>query len=329
MQPSRIAEFIMRGILSQDRGTNLNKVRRKMLLAAREQLRGRNLFSRYELGGQELLMPLDHDMPLWRKSYPNYAKNIGRLCKYIGEKYAGFQMIDIGANVGDTVAFVREQSDCPILCIEGDPFFFSVLQENLRRGHYGSVTAVQALVAAHTGELKGHLVSSSGSAHFIEDESAATEAIRLSDLLSNLPQFNNPRLLKIDTDGLDCSILRSERDWLASRRLPLFFEYEPFRFVNHFYDDALIFKDLVQAGYRYAAFYDNSGDYLLSLDILRDPRIVEDLQVYYLGREGLTFMDVLLLHEQDEDLATEIREREIRWSAGSRRHVGFGNPLPG
>lgn len=317
----------MQGILSEDGGSNLKKLRRKILLAAREKLSGRSLFACYELGGREFLMPLDHDLPLWRKAHPNYAKNIGRLCMYIGEKYTGFQMIDIGANVGDTVAVVREQSECPILCIEGDPFFFGVLQENLRRGRYTDVTAVQALVATNTGEIKGRIVSSSGSAYFIEDGSDSKEATKLSDLLNTLPQFSNVKLLKIDTDGFDCSILRSELEWLAANKLPLFFEYEPFRFVNHTYDDAQIFRDLAGIGYRYATFYDNSGDYLLSLDIVRDQRVVEDLQVYYLGRQGVSFVDVLLLHEQDGDLATEIRDREIRWSAESRRHTGFGNPL--
>jgi FkbM family methyltransferase len=327
MQESRIAEFIMRGLLADDHEGSLHKLRKKILFRARERLRGRTLFSRYRLFSQELLIPLDHDLPLWRKTYPHYAKNVGRICRYIGDKYPGFQMIDIGANIGDTVAVIREESECPILCIEGDPFFFGVLQENIRRGQYKSVKAVQALVSTQTGELKGQLVSSSGSAHFTENGKSPIESTSLSDLLSRFPEFDNLRLLKIDTDGLDCSILWSEFEWLAKCKLPVFFEYEPFRFVNHGYDDARIFKDLAQAGYRYAVFYDNSGDYLLSLDLLQDFRIVEDLQVYYLGRQGFSFMDVLLLQEQDHDLATDIREKEVRWSAGSRKHVGFGRPL--
>jgi FkbM family methyltransferase len=326
MRHSRIAEFMMQRILADDNGGNLNKAQRKLLLRARKGLKGRRLFARYELFGKELLLPFDHDLPIYRKSYPNYAKNIGRLCRYIGEKYPGFQMIDIGANVGDTVAAVRDQSDCPILCIDGDPFFFSVLQENIRRGQYKSVKAVQALVSTHTGELKGKLVSSSGTARFFEDDNSPIKSTTLSDLLTKFPEFTNLRLLKIDTDGFDCSILRSELGWLAERELPVFFEYDPSFFVNRPYD-AQIFKDLVKVGYRYAAFYDNVGDYLLSLDLTQDARIVEDLQVYYLGKQGSSFMDVFLLHARDCDLATDIREKEVRWSAASLPHQGCGSPL--
>jgi FkbM family methyltransferase len=66
-------------------------------------------------------------------------------------------MIDIGANVGDSVAIVREQSDYPILCIEGNETYFQILEENLRRGAYASVMAVNVFVATYTGELIGRL----------------------------------------------------------------------------------------------------------------------------------------------------------------------------
>jgi len=308
----------MNGLLSGEDGGILRKIQKRMLLRLRKKLRNRTLMIRYTLGGRELLLPLQHDLPLIRKAYPQYSTNVGRISSYIGRKYPHFQMIDIGANVGDTAAIVREQSSCPILCIEGNDFYFGLLQENLRRGQYRSVEAVRALIATYTGELKGQIVPSSGSGHFIEDVKSSVQVSRLSDVLESYPDFREPCFLKIDTDGFDCSILRSELEWLGLRRPAIFFEYDPFFFQNHPYDGTKIFRDLSQVGYRYGIFYDNFGDYLLSLDLQQDRSILEELQTYYLGRHGLSYMDVLLLHDQDRDLAAEIRKDETHWSIRSR-----------
>jgi len=305
----------MKGLLAEDSGQVFSKIKRQLFRRVRKQMAGRNFFVRYQLAGREIVLPLEHDLPILRKVYPQYSANVGRLCSYIRKKYPGLQMIDVGANVGDTVAIVREHCDCAILCIEGNEYYFGLLQENLRRGRYESVRAVRALVATYTGELKGNLVSSSGSAHFVEDDGASVQVSRLSDVLERFPEFRDPKFLKIDTDGFDCGILRSEVEWLALHRPAIFFEYDPFFFHQQPYDGTQIFKDLAKAGYRYGMLYDNFGDYLLSLDLQRDANQLEDLQTYYLGRLGHTYMDVLLLHQQDGDLSAEIRNQELRWSA--------------
>jgi FkbM family methyltransferase len=319
MEPSRIAEFIMSRLLPDSKDRHRGKVQRLAFSLIRRMLAQREgRFIRYRLGGHEILLPLAHDLPLIRSAFPQYSTNIARLCSYVSEKYPDLRLIDIGANIGDTVAIIRELSQCPILCVEGDQYYFNILLENIRRAEFLSVKTVRAFVATYTGEIKGKFISAAGTAHFVEGKNNSVEATKLNHLLNDFPDFQFSKILKIDTDGFDCSILRSELDWLGERRPIIFFEYDPFFFRNQSYDGSRIFRDLSEIGYTFAIFYDNFGDYLTSVDLQQDTQILADLQNYYIGRNGHLYADVAVFHGEDRELAAQIRTRETEWSLRSR-----------
>jgi FkbM family methyltransferase len=319
MEPSKIAEFITRQLVPDAKGRRRGSIQRKAFALIRRIVAARRgKYIRYKLDGSELLVPLGHDLPLIRSAFPKYSTNIGRLCRYVSEKYPDLHLVDIGANIGDTVAIVREQSKCPILCVEGDEYYFNILSENIRRAKFDSVTTVRAFVASYTGEIIGQLVSIGGTAHFVEDKTNPIKAIQLSHLLNDFPDFQSPKILKIDTDGFDCSILRSELEWLGERKPVIFFEYDPFFFGRQPYEGARIFEDLSTVGYRFAIIYDNFGEYLTSVDLQRDAQILLDIQHYYVGKAGQQYADIAVFHGEDRDLAEQIRKKEAEWSLRSR-----------
>ena len=53
-------------------------------------------------------------------AYPQYSQNLPRLVGLVASKYPRPGLIDVGANIGDTVRFVRAVDDTPVLCIEGN-----------------------------------------------------------------------------------------------------------------------------------------------------------------------------------------------------------------
>jgi FkbM family methyltransferase len=319
MEFSRLAELIMSRMVRNPKGRSTGGIQKRAFGLARKLIAPRReRLIRYELGGREILLPFEHDLPLIRSAFPQYSTNIGRLCSHVSVKYPDLHLIDIGANVGDTVAIVRELSQCPILCVEGDEYYFNILSENIRRAKFLSVETVRAFVATYTGEIKGQLVSLAGTAHFVENNANSMKAIKLSYLLNDFPKFQSSKLLKIDTDGFDCGILRSELKWLGERKPVIFFEYDPFFFQNQSYNGARIFEDLLGAGYTFAIIYDNFGDYLISVDLQRDALILADLQDYYIGRLGQLYVDVAVFHWEDRDLAEQIRTKEAGWSLHSR-----------
>src|SRR2546428_597296 len=82
---------------------------------------------RHDIFGQTIRLPWSHNLPNFRRQYPQYSSNVARIAKAIAQKYPDLTIIDIGSNVGDTVAFIRSATMAPILCIEADPRFFELL----------------------------------------------------------------------------------------------------------------------------------------------------------------------------------------------------------
>jgi len=330
MQSSYIAEFIMRQLLADTKDRLLSRLRRRFFTLMRKILgQSGKRYIRFNLADSEILVPLGHDLPLIRSAFPWYSNNIARLCGYMSERYPDLHLIDIGANIGDTVAIIREQSQCPILCVEADNYYFNILSENLRRANLQPVRAVRAFVGTYTGELKGQLAASAGTAHFENHQEGVTNITKLSQLVESFPQFRNSKILKIDTDGFDCSILRAELDWLRETKPMIFFEYDPFFFRNQPYDGNRIFEDLSQAGYTFAILYDNVGDYLTSVDLQRDSEILSDVQKYFIDRKGREYLDIAAFHQEDREIAENIRKKEAEFSLLSRQERVAAPPQAG
>src|SRR6516225_4669060 len=85
-----------------------------------------------EIAGFRLRMPATHPLPHYFSIFPHFNRNLGRIGKAVHRKYPSMSAIDIGANVGDSVAIMRSQSHFPILCIEGSPGYFELLRRNAK-----------------------------------------------------------------------------------------------------------------------------------------------------------------------------------------------------
>jgi FkbM family methyltransferase len=275
-----------------------------MLAKARAALaKKRARLVRYRLDGTELLVPLAHDMPVYRRSYPDYSSNIGRVASYIAAKYRELSIIDIGANVGDTAAIIRARCQAPLLSIEGDEFYFQLLQHNIDRSHLSGVQSCHAFVGTSRTEMRGELKRQAGSASFVASAAQSVTAVCLTEILNRYP-------LKIDTDGFDCQILNAELEWLAEAKPVAFIEYDPYLTGKQGYDAQRVFLDLQSIGYTLGIFWDNTGDYLLTAE-LANASLLEDLHVYYSGRSGEKYADIAFVHQEDNDLGLEIRKAEV------------------
>ena len=59
--------------------------------------------------------------------YEAYQKNpelnslIGIGARMVKERFPDSWAVDVGANIGDTLALIKAKADMPVICIEGDP----------------------------------------------------------------------------------------------------------------------------------------------------------------------------------------------------------------
>ena len=264
----------------------------------------------YDLDGLSIQLPLSHPLPLIRKQHPKYSKNIGRVAKLLAAKYSRLTMVDIGANVGDTVAIVRSAATFPILCIDGDPEFFSILQRNTH--DLPDVYLKNSIVGDTNRHFVGRLESDFGTARVVSDplSLAKVKTEKLSEILDSFPLFSEPKLIKIDTDGFDTIILRSEVDLLSKLRPVVFFEYDPFFFEQHNDDGFGIFSLMHSIGYRSAMFFINTGEYFVRADLSNKELLIE---LHHMCKKDFEhrYFDVCLFTDDDMDVSSKLRDVEL------------------
>lgn len=305
----RTAQLLIDALVSAPRSGRPQRILSALLRQGRDLLlRVGDPIVSYEVAGRRLALPLSHELPFVRKMHPAYASNAGRIAKAVVRKYPELRAVDIGANVGDTVAIWREQAAFPILCIEGAGNFFTLLAKNTVP--LDDVTITKVFLASHTGTILASVALGHGTGRLEPSPDAPheVETIRLSDLLDLHRAFKAPKLLKVDTDGMDAEILMAETELLARARPVVLFEYDP-RLAKSIGSDARrIFPTLAQVGYRMALVYDNTGEYLVSAS-LADDQLLDDLHVF--SRHG-RYLDVCAFHEEDVDIFEVLREDELR-----------------
>src|SRR5579872_7244111 len=100
--------------------------------------------------GTRLYLPFSHQLPFVLKHFVNYGTNLARIVQYTQKKYPDLRIIDVGANIGDSVAVIRQHSEAPVLCLEGDPVYFEILCENQSSLRNGKT------IPCFVGETAGH-----------------------------------------------------------------------------------------------------------------------------------------------------------------------------
>lgn len=207
-----------------------------------------------------IILPFDHKLPEHQTHFKLYDKKLPQLAKLIFEQKGGI-CVDIGANVGDTAASIRASTAMPIVCIEGDTYFFDYLKKNTNA--LSDITLVKAFVDKEDNISNKKNQLNHGTGKIMEDVSGASQMTFLS--LSNI--FNQYKIdnqsvtfLKVDTDGFDFGILLGSRLFLTAFKPALYFEYEVNDANAHQLSLQLI-ETLGKIGYQFVA-YDNYGNFL-------------------------------------------------------------------
>ena len=258
-----------------------------------------------------------HELPFILKYYPYYYSNLGRISSYIKQKYNNLKVIDIGANIGDSVAILRGYIDSPILCVESFQPFLELLAENTAQFH--NISIAISYVGDKTEVLPMHLEGTGGTAHLSSTVDTSCYAkgdqfsiLTLDDLLATYSNFLDAKLIKIDTDGFDGKIIRGSEGILQRSKPAIFFEYDPY-FLSQQGDDGLsIFRMLQRLGYAGIIIYDNFKKLLLTLPKIDLDRL-QKIYTYFSNRNSHLYCDIRVFHSEDQDLYYETRKSELEF----------------
>lgn len=243
-----------------------------------------------------LKLPLSHPLPDYLNQFSFYDKLPERISNYIHEKQGHLSCIDIGANIGDTIASFYKKDTDTFLAIEPDPKFYELLAENW--GENRNVKVVSEICSSESNTTTFIIQKTNGTASILQTENGITMSRRkLDEIVQDYPFAMNSNVIKIDTDGHDFEVIKGSK-MLLSQNLPaILFECDAFENSNYFQDCLEILKFLKQNGYNYFLLYDNIG-YLIGKYSLSDLVPFQNLLFYQLTSNSCYF-DILVMKDED------------------------------
>ena len=265
-----------------------------------------------KVGNYELIANYEHPIEEYLTQFPYYSRNFARIAKYIEAKYPVYQIIDVGANIGDSVALLRSAEVQQFVhLIEGDPTYTKLLAKNIPL--FSNIKVYETFLGEENKEQNIAIDNTRGTAHInIGAGDQQIKIVKLDHLVAE-NKIENVKLLKTDTDGFDFKILRGAFNMIKNDQPVLFFEYDSV-FLKQQNDDGLaIFEDFKGMGYNKIMYYDNFGKFLISTT-LSDTNLLTQLFEYINKKESaFPYYDVVLFHENDLDLANEIIKEEMKF----------------
>jgi FkbM family methyltransferase len=297
-----ISSFVYRRVLYGNRVTKTlwNMARRLMI-----KIDGETLCT-MKVHGRDLVMPLSHAMPLYLQQCPFYDRLPGRLAKFTNTKLNSVKCIDVGANIGDSIAAFKEplvteekRSNADIfLAVEPNPKFRRCL--DLNWGNDQSVIILPYICSSSEGnttacinELNG-TASIDFSANVVMANGKEFERKTIDSIVSQYKQHGDFNLLKIDTDGHDFEVLSGARGFIMKSQPFLYFEVDAFSNPKFVEDCLSTLEFLHEVGYGKIFIYDNFGNFMGVFEI-SDISCIKRLLFYKLTKEY--YFDFLLMKD--------------------------------
>ncbi len=238
------------------------------------------------------------------EDHPEHMEELAGLVTLLKEKYPNLSAMDIGANIGDTACIIKSAADIPLVCIEGDDVTFAQLQQNIRQ--FESVSAHKLFLGEKTGDVTATFDKVGWNTTIQPVQSAGARTIKimsLDDFVASEPIPASCKLLKIDAEGFDCSIIRGAAKFLQQTHPVIMFEFnrENMSAIGEKGLDTLAM--LQNLGYSKLAFHDCNGRFFTGADFSEET-LMRDLLDYSDGKLGsIYYFDITAFHQDDDDVA--------------------------
>jgi FkbM family methyltransferase len=231
---------------------------KKMKIYPRDVLKLKESSKKYSIGNYQLNIPINHTLPQNQLKNRLYDRFLPILVKNLDSNKI---IVDIGANIGDTLFSMLPNCENPIYCIEPSDYFYSYLKTNINillKKDNNRVKCFKTFVG--TGLFKGELEHTFGTASVkLGDKFNMENYISLDGLIDD---HMNVGLIKVDTDGYDFDVLKSAENLLEVSRPILFWENQMFEdFQVKGFEE--MYSLLNNMGYKYIYIFDNFGNLIM------------------------------------------------------------------
>ncbi len=189
-------------------------------------LPGNTLFEIQQSGRKcQLAAPSDHPLQSFRAIHPLYDRRLPELARMISAEAPKEMFIDVGANIGDSVALARlAGAQMPAIAIEASLSYAKYLWANsmLLPHLFQNTRIVWGFVG--TGGVAGQVSIGAGTGSAAGTSAAGLVETGPGVRLGPLTGANEVALVKTDTDGFDQDIFAAELEFLTAKKPVLWLE---------------------------------------------------------------------------------------------------------
>lgn len=251
-----------------------------------------------EMRGKHFVLPASHKLPIYVADYPLYDTLPTRVADYLRTRDGMLLMVDVGANVGDTIlACSKAKHNDGFLGVEANPEFVPYLKKNT--SDVESFVPVEAF--CHSGDEKQTSVridSVGGTATITEVNEGLTLPKRtLDEILTQHSKFKDFNFLKLDTDGNDFEVLKGAQKSIGISQPIILMECYACGNTDYVDDVLYAIASLAKVGYKIVVVYDNFGNYFCTFPV-DDPTCFLNAIAYQIISE-FGYYDLLFLPERD------------------------------
>jgi FkbM family methyltransferase len=208
--------------------------------------------------GETLSMPLSHNLPLMLADKPLYDSLLKRIVDHLRQRDGFVSLVDVGANIGDTVIACRLEPGDTALSIEPNPVYWPYLQLNLQLCK-GRTMSAQSLVGCVDKIMSVSATTAQGTACYTKKESGESVQVRTIPSLMSAAGMKHCNFLKIDTDGHDFDCLKGAASILQHSQPAVLFEADCFLNENYGKELISIVSMLIEMRYTLFMLYTNDG----------------------------------------------------------------------
>lgn len=260
----------------------------------------------YYIGARQVQMDKNHALPQMQRELMMYDRFVPFLGT-ITQKKSGRYIIDIGANIGDTVMAMWDYTDDKFLCMEPADIFLDMGRKNVEKlGEKNRVSFEKVFITDDVETKYAPNVYKGGTAvkekinHEHDKEEIPSKS--LDELLTEkIIMVEEIDLIKIDTDGYDADCILSGKNVLRNGQALLYWENAVFNYEQ--YEKYQKAYDLLEeSGYTTFFVFDNCGNYMCKADIGFLRSVSAYLQRINMGWDRITFDYVDVLGCKDADI---------------------------
>lgn len=267
----------------------------------------------FNVGDYRIKSPSTHPLAKNLRRYKYYSRNLSRLVDIISSQIPDLEVIDVGANIGDSAAFVNSVGVKPkkIYCFEGEKEYICYFKHNT--SSMNNVVLFETFLGENDNEKNFNVYKDDGTLRIDTTKKGEIQIDSLDNILNSHKELENVKFLKTDTDGYDFKILRGAKKIITKAKPILFFEYDRV-YLDKVNDDGFSTFDMLEdLGYDKAIFYDNYGRLLLSVSITNKQNL-HQLDQYIKDYKGsFYYYDICLFHKNDNAIFEKVINKEFQF----------------